>query len=230
MNRLKTTTGITEKPANPLFARRGTYQIKSETDPTKWGGTVNNGVFEGNVMEDADGNTKAGKFLISINLSKSDVRSLKIQGLLESSGSDENVNLQFDTSADYYQAFAMDGREALPNDDPTRRTNENPTATAPQQAAFTLCLVCHGSQEFTTQPTVSSQITADCWNPSRQGFSEQNIKYHFSILFKIISHSFRILHKQLKTYPFISTSFDELTFHPDSMIIELKKCIFICNR
>ena len=64
----------------------------------------------------------------------------------------------------------MDGREALPNDDPTRRTNENPTATAPQQAAFTLCLVCHGSQEFTTQPTVSSQITADCWNPSSQGF------------------------------------------------------------
>ena len=70
----------------------------------------------------------------------------------------------------------MDGREALPNDDPTRRTNSNPTSTAAQQAAFTLCLVCHGSQEFTTQPTISSQVTTDCWNPSSaSGYATDDI-------------------------------------------------------
>ena len=49
MDRLKTSTVITTNPANPLFARRGTFQIKSEKAQDKWGATVP-------AETDADGN------------------------------------------------------------------------------------------------------------------------------------------------------------------------------
>ena len=70
------------------------------------------------------------------------------------------------TGSEYYQAFAIDGREAAPSDLATRRTNEQPTTEAVQSTPFTLCLVCNGAQEFSAQPTSAADITDPCWNPS----------------------------------------------------------------
>ena len=70
------------------------------------------------------------------------------------------------TTGEYYQAFAIDGREAAPSDLSTRQTNEQPTTEAVQSTPFTLCLVCNGAQEFAAQPTTAADITDPCWNPS----------------------------------------------------------------
>ena len=68
MNRLKTTTAVTTEPANPLFARRGTFQITSEKVVTKWGESVDaQGVPDGNGLQTmaviADTDAKAGEFI-----------------------------------------------------------------------------------------------------------------------------------------------------------------------
>ena len=70
------------------------------------------------------------------------------------------------TNNQYFQAFAIDGREAAPSDLTTRQTNKQPTTEAVQSTPFTLCLVCNGAQEFSAQPTSAADITDPCWNPS----------------------------------------------------------------
>ena len=58
----------------------------------------------------------------------------------------------------------MDGRESKPADNDSRSKDKIPTQVTVQAAPYTLCLVCHGSQEFKEQPKTSNQIQFDCWN------------------------------------------------------------------
>ena len=54
---------------------------------------------------------------------------------------------------------------ALDNLDDLLANNET-TSITPQQVPYTLCVVCSDAEEFSSQPTKSSEITIPCWNPS----------------------------------------------------------------
>ena len=100
------------------------------------------------------------------------VTSEKLDRVFATAGKNYGVNLRFvnrgfhkfkvndstfkperDKNAVTYQTFMMDGRESQPTDVTDRQSNKSPTTTAVQQRDNVLCLVCHGSAEFSSLPT-----------------------------------------------------------------------------
>ncbi|CBY08581.1 unnamed protein product [Oikopleura dioica] len=79
-------------------------------------------------------------------------------------GSAAHLNVMFTDRAEAdSQFFAMDGRDDYVDDS---ATDAAISTTSIQVQTETRCLVCHGSQEFTSYPSQAAEITMPCWNPS----------------------------------------------------------------